>query len=246
MNKPIQLEVCAFNIQSCLIAERAGAVRVELCDNPVEGGTTPSYGTIRQVREKTGIQLFPIIRPRCNHYWYDDDEWEIIQKDIALCRELGCDGISIGFQKKNGEIDTGRLAKAVELAYPMKVTCNRAFDAAPDPVEALEAVIAAGCARILTSGQASTAPDGSALLAQLVRLASDRISVMPGAGVKSSNLAQLIAATGAHEYHASARVPAPVTIQYLNPAITDSGTVVIAGEQELKAMVAIMRQHTRG
>lgn len=243
MNKAIQLEVCAFNIQSCLIAERAGAVRVELCDNPVEGGTTPSYGTIKLVREKINIQLFPIIRPRCNHYYYDAYEWEIIQQDIALCKELGCDGISIGFQQQNGQMGTDRLARVVELAYPMKVTCNRAFDATPDPLAALEEVIAAGCERVLTSGQASTAPEGSALLAKLVKQAGNRISIMPGAGVKSTNLAQLIQSTGAYEYHASARVPVPVPIALTNPRVTDSGTIVVANEQELQAMVHIMQQH---
>lgn len=240
MNKPLQLEVCAFNIQSCLIAERAGAVRVELCDNPVEGGTTPSYGTLKAVREKIQIQLYPIIRPRCNHYFYDQEELDIIKKDIGICKELGCDGISIGFQKKNGDIDAYLLAQMVEWAYPLKVTCNRAFDNTPDPFAALEAVIAAGCERILTSGQASTAPEGMEVLAQLVQLAGNRISIMPGAGVKSSNLARLIAITGAHEYHASARVPAKETIAYSNANITDNGTMVIAYEQEVRALVAIL------
>ena len=97
-NKKAILEVCAFTVQSCYIAKRAGAVRVELCDNPIEGGTTPSYGTIRQVKENVDILLYPIIRPRSGNYFYDNDEFEIIKKDIEMCRELGCDGISIGAQ----------------------------------------------------------------------------------------------------------------------------------------------------
>ncbi|MBC7628399.1 copper homeostasis protein CutC, partial [Ferruginibacter sp.] len=97
-------EVCAFNIQSAIIAENAGAARVELCDNPVEGGTTPSYGAIKQTREKVSILLYPIIRPRSGHYLYDVDEIEIIRQDILICKELGCDGISVGVQKIDGEI----------------------------------------------------------------------------------------------------------------------------------------------
>ncbi|MFT3825298.1 MAG: copper homeostasis protein CutC [Chitinophagaceae bacterium] len=147
------LEVCAFNIQSCIIAEKAGAYRVELCDNPVEGGTTPSYGTIKRTRERINIKLYPILRPRCGNYYYDEDELAIIEQDIAVCKDLGCDGISIGVQKIDGEIDIERLKRFVELAYPMGVTCNRAFDATPDPFKALEDIIAAGCERILTSGQ---------------------------------------------------------------------------------------------
>ena len=90
------LEVCAFTVQSCIIAQRAGAARVELCDNPVEGGTTPSYGTVRRARERIDIRLYPIIRPRSGNYYYDEDEFEIIRQDIAACKDLGCNGISVG------------------------------------------------------------------------------------------------------------------------------------------------------
>ncbi len=78
------LEVCAFNIESCLIAQRAGAARVELCDNPLEGGTTPSYGTITRVREKVFIKLYPIIRPRSGNYFYSEEEFEIMEQDIRI------------------------------------------------------------------------------------------------------------------------------------------------------------------
>ncbi|TVR68582.1 MAG: hypothetical protein EA408_13265 [Marinilabiliales bacterium] len=114
------LEVCSFTIQSCIIAEEAGAARVELCDNPLEGGTTPSYGTIKNARDKISIQLFPIIRPRPRDYFYDDDEWQIVVDDIAMCKDLGCNGISVGVQKSGGEIDAGRLKRIVELAWPME------------------------------------------------------------------------------------------------------------------------------
>ena len=88
MAKKVTLEVCAFNVQSCITAEKAGAVRVELCDNPIEGGTTPSYGTIRRTREMIFLKLYPIIRPRSGNYFYDDAEFEIIRHDIQICREL--------------------------------------------------------------------------------------------------------------------------------------------------------------
>src|SRR5687768_17985113 len=118
------LEVCAFNIQSSIIAQRVGAKRVELCDNPVEGGTTPSFGCIQQTRDKISIQLYPIIRPRAGNYLYDDDEFAIMKKDIEACKQLQCDGISVGVQKANGEIDTERMKRIVEWAYPMGVTSN--------------------------------------------------------------------------------------------------------------------------
>src|SRR5690349_19786103 len=99
------LEVCAFHVESCIIAERAGAKRVELCDNPIEGGTTPSYGTIKLAREKITIDLYPILRPRSGNYFYSDDEFKILLDDIRVCKELGCNGISVGIQTIDSEID---------------------------------------------------------------------------------------------------------------------------------------------
>lgn len=232
------LEICAFNIQSCIIAEKAGASRVELCDSPAEGGTTPSYATISRTREKVAIPLYPIIRPRAGNYLYDEDEFAIMRKDIEKCKSLHCDGISIGVQTIDGAIDVERLKRIVGWAYPMGVTCNRVFDATPNPFKALEDVIAAGCERILTSGQRSSALLGTELLAKLVQLADDRIIIMPGAGIRSSNIGQLIRETGAVEYHASARkeVANPVTFQ--NPEIIDFGSVFVADESEVKAILS--------
>ncbi len=238
-NKNI-FEVCAFNIQSAIIAEKAGAARVELCDNPVEGGTTPSYGAIRQTREQLSILLYPIIRPRSGNYLYDVNELEIIKHDIVICKELGCDGISIGVQKIDGEIDTDKLKQIVEWAYPMGVTCNRAYDATPDPFKALEDLIDAGCERVLTSGQKSKAPDAGEILHQLVQQAGERIIIMPGAGIKSTNIEKLIQQSGAKEYHGSARKAIANSMQFANPLVTDFGNVYISDEEELRKIMACM------
>ncbi|WDF76712.1 copper homeostasis protein CutC [Mucilaginibacter sp. KACC 22773] len=235
------LEVCAFTIQTCIIAERAGAARVELCDNPIEGGTTPSYGTIKQVRDKIGIALFPIIRPRSGNYFYNEDEYAIIKHDIQICRELGCNGISVGTQTIDAEIDTEWLKRIVEWAGPMSVTCNRAFDGTPDPLKSLEELIACGCRRVLTSGQKSAAPDAGQLLGELVKQAAGRITIMPGAGVKSTNLQKLVAESNATEYHSSARAVAPNPLTYINKEVSDYGNVYIADEDEVRAMVAVLK-----
>lgn len=236
MDKAV-LEVCAFHIDSCLIAEKCGAVRVELCDNPIEGGTTPSYGTIKLVREKISILLYPILRPRSGNYFYSEEEFAILKDDIEICRQLGCDGISVGISKINSEIDTERLKRIVEWAGPMGVTCNRVFDSAPDAFKALEDIISCGCERILTSGQKSAAPDAADLLKQLINVAGDRIIIMPGAGVKSSNIAQLKKETGAKEFHSSARKIAPNSVTYFNKEVSDYGHVYIADEAEVTAMI---------
>ena len=234
-------EVCAFNIQSVIIAERAGAARVELCDNPVEGGTTPSYGTIIETREKITIDLYPIIRPRSGNYFYDEEEYAIIKRDIMICRDLGCDGISVGTQKINGDIDTEMLKRIVEWAGPLGVTCNRAFDCAPDPFKALEDIISCGCERILTSGQRSAAPDAGELLGELVKVAGNRIIIMPGAGIKSTNIKKLVQESNATDYHGSARKIAANPVTYINKEVSDYGNVYITDEQEVRDIIAQLK-----
>ncbi|HUQ66888.1 MAG TPA: copper homeostasis protein CutC [Flavitalea sp.] len=234
-------EVCAFNIQSAVIAQKAGAVRVELCDNPVEGGTTPSYGTIMQTRERITIKLYPIIRPRSGNYFYSDEEYAIIKRDIMICRELGCDGISVGTQKINGEIDTEMLKRIVEWSGTMGVTCNRAFDCAPEPFKALEEIISCGCERILTSGQKSSAADAGELLGKLVSAAGDRIIIMPGAGIKSTNINQLVRESNATEYHGSARKIAPDPVTHINKEVSDYGNVYITDEEEVRNIIAQLK-----
>jgi copper homeostasis protein len=236
-NKAI-FEVCAFNVQSAIIAEKMGAARVELCDNPIEGGTTPSYGTIKNAREKLPILLYPIIRPRSGNYLYDADEMQIIKEDIMVCKALGCDGISIGIQKINGEIDVEKMKQVVEWAYPMGVTCNRVFDASPDPFKALEDIISTGCERILTSGQKSVAPDAGTLLRELVNQANDRVIIMPGAGINSSNIAKLRAECGATEYHGSARKIIANPMEYYNAEVSDYGNVYVTDEEELEKIIS--------
>lgn len=235
-NKAI-LEVCAFHIESCIIAEKAGAIRVELCDNPIEGGTTPSYGTIKQVREKISILLYPILRPRSGNYFYTDEEFAILKDDIEMCRQVGCDGISVGISGIDAKIDKERFKRIVEWAGSMGVTCNRVFDCAPDPFEALEDIIECGCERVLTSGQKTAAPDAGELLGKLVQQAGDRVIVMPGAGVKSTNIAKLRQESGAFEFHSSARMIKANSVTYVNAAVNDYGNVYIADEKEVRAMV---------
>jgi len=234
-------EVCAFNIQSAINAEKAGAARVELCDNPVEGGTTPSYGTVIETRERINIDLYPIIRPRAGNYYYDEEEYAIIKRDILICRDLGCDGISVGAQKVTGDIDTEMLKRIVEWAGPMGVTCNRAFDCAPDPFKALEDIIGCGCERILTSGLKSAAPDAGKLLGELVQAAGDRIIIMPGAGIKSTNIKKLVIESNAKEYHGSARKVASNPVTFLNKEVSDYGNVYITDEQEVRDIIAQLK-----
>ncbi len=203
------LEIAVFNLQAALIAATAGADRLELCENVADGGTTPSYGTLMQVRKKVTIPVFPIIRPRGGDFVYNEDEWETILHDVMLVKQLGFEGIVSGGLLPDGNIDTNNTRRLVDAAYPMDVTFHRAFDRCIDPLEGLENIISCGCNRILTSGQKPLATDGMDLIKKLVKLADDRIIIMPGSGVRGDNIIELTVETGAVELHSSAKIIMP-------------------------------------
>jgi copper homeostasis protein len=200
------LEIIGFTIENCIQAQAAGANRIELCDNPSEGGTTPSYGFIKAARQKLNIDLYVMIRPRGGDFVYSEDEYAIMVQDIIVCKQLGCDGIVLGILTDNREVDKARCRKLIELSYPMGVTFHRAFDRTKDPFKSLEDIIDIGCERILTSGQKNTAGEGAELIASLIQKADDRIIIMPGSGVRSETILSIAKSTVAKEFHSSARV----------------------------------------
>ena len=223
MDNKITLEICAASVASCIAAEEGGAQRIELCDNLLEGGTTPSYATIAVAREKVQIDLYPIIRPRGGDFLYDDLEFAVMQKDIKLCKSLGCNGVVIGLLTADGKVDIPRTKELVKLAWPMGVTFHRAFDMTEDPLQALEDIIETGCERILTSGQRNTATEGIPLLKTLVEKAAGRIAIMVGSGVRAHNIAELVKETGAAEFHTTAKAYEESGMQYRNPNVSMGG-----------------------
>ena len=235
------LEIIAFNIQSCATIQNAGAQRIELCGNPTEGGTTPSYGFIKAAREVTGIQLFPIIRPRGGDFLYSNEEFEIMKSEIKLCKEFGCDGVVIGLLNADGTIDKKRTAALVSLAYPLEVTFHRAFDRVKDMYIALEDVIEAGCGRILTSGLFPTAEQGMGNLQKLVEAAKNRIVIMPGSGVRSDNINNIAQKTGASEFHSSARILSASLMQHYNKNMNETLEYNTVDEDEVKKLVTAIK-----
>lgn len=213
MEKTI-IEVCAYSVQSVLNAFYAGADRVELCDNMYEGGTTPSLGAVITAKGVAPIALNVIIRPRGGDFCYSDVEFEVMKKDIELVKQTGADGIVIGILNPDGTVDIKRTAELVKTASPLPVTFHRAFDITASPFDALDAVIDTGAARILTSGQMANAFDGKELIKQLVEKAGESIIIMPGGGVNSNNILQLIEETGASEFHLSAKKYFPGKMEY--------------------------------
>ena len=235
------LEIAVFNIQSAILAEAARADRLELCENPNDGGTTPSYGTLISAKEKISIPIFPIIRPRGGDFFYSDAEFEVMKKDILLCKSLGFEGVVFGLLNIDGSIDIKRTSLLVLLAYPMEVTFHRAFDRANNPFNAMEDIIACSCQRILTSGQVPNAFDGKNLIKELIVKAASRIIIMPGSGVRSNNIKELAQFTGADELHSSARKIIFSPMKFINDTMNEDLKNILVDEDEIRSMKDEMR-----
>lgn len=216
------IEVATSDYATTAAAVDGGADRIELCGNLAEGGTTPSYGTIRQCREAFSVLLYPIIRPRGGDFLYTKEEFAIMLQDIKACKELGCDGVVIGMLNTDGTIAEKECKKLVEAAYPMGVTFHRAFDRCREPFEALEQIIAMGCERILTSGQRPAAPDGIDLITGLNKAADNRLVIMPGSGVRAENIKSIASRTGCTEFHSSLRGKMASHMQFVHPGFAGS------------------------
>ena len=214
----VSLEVCANSVTSALAAQEGGAVRVELCENLKEGGTTPSPGQILQARSLLHIKLYVLIRPRGGDFLYTDLEYKIMLADIRYCIEAGCDGIVIGMLNADGSIDKKRCLEMVRLAkqWGLGVTFHRAFDMCANQLQALDDIIEIGCERILTSGGKTTAIEGATAINKLVEKAAGRLSIMPGSGVSEANVADIVHFTGVTEVHSSARTQIQSKMQYQN------------------------------
>ncbi len=199
------LEICAANLQSAIAAQRAGAHRIELCSALDVGGLTPSAGLIRAVCSRLTIPVNVLIRPREGHFCYTDAELDIMLDDIRICQEASANGVVIGALTPDSRLNFKQMAALVEAAEGLDITCHRAFDFTPDPLAALDDLVALGIPRVLSSGQAASAFEGRFLLKKMVVRAAGRIAVMPGAGIHAGNIAELAQTTGAREFHLSGR-----------------------------------------
>ena len=214
-----KFEICANSVASCIAAQEGGADRVELCAGIPEGGTTPSFGMIRNARENISIALNVIIRPRGGDFLYSESELREMVYDIQAAKELGADGLVFGCLRPDGSVDMEAMSVLMEAAGDTPVTFHRAFDHTSDPFKALEDIIALGCTRILTSGCRPTALEGAELLAGLVEKAGDRIIIMPGCGVREGNIAEIARLSGAREFHFSARESVESGMFFRNPDV---------------------------
>lgn len=219
----VKIEVCANSVQSAIEAQKGGAVRVELCGNLFDGGTTPAKSQIELVRDNVEIDLNVIIRPRGGDFLYDDLDFESMKRDIILCGELQCNGVVIGILTRDGRVDIRRNVDLIELArkYSLSVTFHRAFDRVKDMFSSLEDVINIGCDRILTSGGFPNAFEGRFMLKKLVEKADNRIIIMAGAGVNEGNVGELVEYTGVREVHGTFQSRVEGQMDFKNPNFVD-------------------------
>jgi len=231
-----RLEIACFDIASAIKAAAAGADRIELCDNAAEGGTTPSYGILKSIKELITVPVFPIIRPRGGDFLYSDEEYKTMLYDVQLCKDMGFEGVVFGLLNDIGNVDIKRTEQLVKAAGNMQVTFHRAFDRAINPFHALEAAIYCGCKRILTSGQVPDAYEGKELIKELIDQAEKRIIVMPGSGVRSNNIAALATYTGATELHSSARKMQPSAMLFTKKNMQETLDAVSVDETEIRKM----------
>ena len=225
MKHGITFEVCVDSVESVVAAEQGGADRVELCSDLMEGGLTPSYGTLKVARARVAIGIMAMIRPRGGDFCYSEAELAAMSADLVMAREAGANGIVLGLLNPDGTVDRERTARLIDLARPLPVTFHRAFDMTRDPLEALEALIGLGIDRVLTSGQEPSVIEGLDPIAALVSQAAGRIVVMPGGGITARNVARVVSGTGVREVHFAALSPEDGRMRFRNPRVFMGGTL---------------------
>ena len=199
-----KIEIACFNLESAVIAQKAGADRVELCADMSVGGITPTIEIIQQVREHLTIDLYVMIRPRGGNFVYSEAEFEQMKSEIETIKKLDVNGFVFGILKDDNTINIEQNKVLVELANPFPCTFHRAFDAISDYEKAVEDVISCGFSTILTSGTFPNVMEGKEVLKQLVKQANNRIEIMPGGGLRSTNISELDEMVNANWYHSSA------------------------------------------
>jgi copper homeostasis protein len=228
MANKITLEICAQSLTSALAAQEGGADRIELCTALEVGGLTPSPATMLEAKRRLTIPVCVLIRPRPGDFIYSDLEYECIKRDVEWCKQHGMDGVVVGILTKEATFDLPKMRELAEIARPMQVVCHRAFDQTPNAAEALEQLIELGFDRVLTSGQAKNVVVGRDILRGLVQQANGRITIMPGNGVNTNNLKDLILHTKATDFHTSAKH----TVKSPMPVLTNSVSFNLDGGRE--------------
>jgi len=237
------VEICANSYASAYNAEIARAHRIELCSELAVGGITPSYGLIKQVIDNLSIPVFVLVRPRSGDFTYSEAEFDIMKKDIILCKEIGCKGIVSGVLKSDNTLDISRTKALVELAKPLPFVFHRAFDWVPDSFKALNDLIEIGVYRVLTSGQKVTAEEGLDNLIKLKNHAQGKITILPGGSISLENALKFKQA-GFKEIHCSmsefkSTISAPKIIMNSHKYF-DETKLIISNTNKIKTLLKLL------
>lgn len=246
MEESIKIEICLDSVESVIIAERAGADRVELCSDLFEGGLTPTVGTFLLAKERTNIPINVMIRPRGGDFCYSDIEFKVMKKEALFFKENGADALVFGILTPDGEIDKIRTKELIDIARPLPVTFHRAFDMTRDAFRSLDALISLGVERVLTSGLEATVLEGADTLRALVERAGERVIVMPGSGINERNFNKIKNLIGAKEYHMglSSSIPSKMAFHpghvYMGGLLRQNEfTISRAGEERIRSVVSM-------
>ena len=242
------LEICAYSLESVILAEAAGADRVELCAGRLEGGTTPSFAAIQQALQYKNIQVFPILRPRGGDFCYSKDEFNEMLIDLESMKQQGVPGLVTGVLLPNGRLDLERMRQLKEAAGNMEFCVHRAIDMSFNHFETLKELIDLGVTRVLSSGAANTALEGIEVLKQLVVQAENRIQLMAGSGVSAAQIPEFWKA-GIRHFHASASSFQPSKMNFRNPSILmgkegdiDEYAIQVASADKISEMKSVLQQ----
>lgn len=206
--------MCCGSADSAIAAAAAGADRVELCDNLVEGGTTPSAGSVAHAQEVAAAPVMMMIRPRGGDFLYSEDEMEVMLRDISVAKDLGVMGVVFGVLTESGRVDRGRTERLVETARPLSVTFHRAFDVSRNLIESLDILMEIGVDRVLTSAGGASVLDAMPVLGDLLSAAGDDLIVLPGGGIRADNVRRLLDLSGVREVHIGASRMVPSSMKF--------------------------------
>ncbi len=223
ITKNIQLEICTYNMESCLAAQNGGANRVELCASMPEGGITPSYALIERAKKDLSIDVMVMIRPRGGDFLYSDYEFEIMQRDVEICKQIGVKGIVFGILTAEGKVDKQRNRILVEAAGDLQTCFHRAIDMSEDYMSAARDIVDLGFTRILTSGAYNKAMQGIDNIKKVCDEFGDKIEIMAGSGVNCGNIKDMYEAAHPSAFHFSAKKIISGGMTYRNPRVSMGG-----------------------
>ena len=201
-------EFCAENVTLLEKAMRAGARRIELCDNLAVGGTTPSYGVTKAAVELAAnydTTIMTMIRPRGGDFVYTDLEIAIMLEDIRLTTQAGSQGVVFGALTADKKLDKVNLEKLIAASKGMEIVFHMAFDelSDEDQLEAIDWLSQAGVTRILTRAGVSgdSLEKRFAHYHRILEYAKGKIEILPGGGIDLDNRQTFIDQLGVTQLH---------------------------------------------